>query len=105
MLGGYAMRIVRTLISVSGFSESEARSGLPDLIAELRQRPWIICPDADWDARRSRLVVTTHYEDTDPELSSRGAMDEVQDCVIACLSFASEGIHFDVDESILLPAA
>ena len=97
------MPLVRTNISVLGFNEAEVRSGLHDLVAEFAERPWIIRPSAHWDAKRDRLVVTTHYEGDEPESVSQAALDEVSDCVIACLSFSSEGIHVDIDDFALLP--
>jgi hypothetical protein len=92
------MSLVRTVISVSGFNEAEVQSGLPDLIAEFAERPWIIRPSAHWETTRQRLIVTTHYEGNEPEHDSQAALDEVWDCVIACLSFSSDGIHFDIDD-------
>src|SRR4051812_3525013 len=94
-----AMPFVRTRISVSGFTEAEVRDGVADLLDEFRERPWIIRPSASWDAERSRLVVITHYEGEDAEACGRGASDEVWDCVIACINFSSEAIHFDVEDS------
>jgi len=96
------MPLVRTRMSVSGFTEAEVRDGLDHLLAELRERPWIIRPAASWNADLGRLVVTTHYEGDDPDGCSRAASDEISDCVIACLQFASDGIHFDVEESVVI---
>ncbi len=93
------MPLVRTRISVSGFTEAEVRAGLADLLDEFGERPWIIRPVATWDAERGRLVVTTHYEGEDAEACSRAASDEVWDCVIACIHFSSEGIHLDIEDS------
>jgi len=97
------MPLVRTRISVAGFAEAEVRDGLEHLLAEFRERSWIIQPAAFWDAVRGRLVVTTHYEGADADACGRAASDEVSDCVIACFNFASEGIHFDVEESVVVP--
>jgi|GEM_PF-1394472 len=102
------MPLVRTRISVLGFTEAEVRDGLDHLLAEFRERPWIIRPAASWDSERGRLVVTTHYEGDDAESCSSAVLDEVWDCVIACITFASDGIHFDVEAEIILnsdPAA
>jgi hypothetical protein len=52
------MSHVRTRVSVTGFNEAEVRAGLPHLIEELGQRPWLLKTDAFWDGERSRLVVT-----------------------------------------------
>jgi hypothetical protein len=99
------MPFVRTRISVAGFTEAEVRGGLADLLDELSARSWIIHPTASWDADSERLVVTTHYEGTDAGALSRAASDEVWDCVIACMSFSSEGIQFDIDESSIVQHA
>jgi hypothetical protein len=96
------MPFVRTRITVSGFAEAEVRDGLADLLGEFRERPWIIRPTASWDAERSRLVVTTHYKGNDPDGFGRTASDEVWDCVIACINFSSEGIHFEVEDATVV---
>jgi hypothetical protein len=98
------MPFVRTRISVAGFSEPEVRTGLSALLDEFQHRPWIIQPDASWDSARGRLVVVLHYDGGDAESCGRAAADEVWDCVIACLSFASEGIRFEVEETAVLTA-
>jgi len=97
------MTLVRTRISVAGFSEAKVRDGLDHLLAEFRERPWIIQPTASWDAERGRLVVSSHYEGDDADGLGRVASDEIWDCVIACFNFASEGIHFDIEESAIVP--
>jgi hypothetical protein len=91
------MRIVTSTISVSGFTDAEAAEGIPHLIEEFQHRPWMLNPAAHWDAERSRLVITVGYAGDDREAAVAAATDEVWDCVIACLNFSSEGIHFDVD--------
>ena len=97
--------MVRTCIFVSGFSESEVREGLPDLLDEFAHRPWIVHPEAVWEPATARLAVTVHYEGSDPESSAAGALDEVRDCIIACLSFASDGIHFELGPSVVTSVA
>jgi len=99
------MPFVKIRISVTGFTEAEARDGLVALLDELRSRSWIVHPAASWDADRARLVVTTHYEGTNADFLSRAASDEVWDCVIACVSFSSDGIHFEIDELSVLQYA
>lgn len=96
------MPLVRARISVSGFSEAEIRSGIPDLLDELEHRPWIVSPSASWDSGRQRLVVTVHYEGDDIQFLGRAATDEVWDCVIACINFASEGIEFQQDDVVMI---
>ena len=96
------MPLVPTRSFVFGFTESEVRSGLPDLLAEFQERPWIIRPSASWDAERGRLVITRHYDGEDVDYMGRAASDEVWDWVIACVDFSSEGIQFELEESALV---
>ncbi len=84
---------------MSGFTEAEVLGGLPHLLAEFRERPWIMRPAAAWDSERGRLVVTTHFESENVDCSGIAVLDEVRDCVIASIDFSSEGIHFDLEES------
>jgi hypothetical protein len=95
--GGKKVALVRVSVLVSGFTEEEASLGIPSLVDEFQHRPWIIDPNAVWDGDRARLVVRVHYEGEDVEYFSRAAVDEVWDCVIACISFAGEGIDFELD--------
>lgn len=96
------MGLIRTRILVSGFTEREARDGIPDLLSEFQKRPWIISPEACWSADRRGIIATTHYEGSDPDVCSRAALDEMWDCVIACITFSSDGIEFNVEESVLV---
>jgi hypothetical protein len=96
---------VRTRISVSGFTEAEVRDGIPDLLAEFRERPWMLRPSASWDGHRGRLVVTVEGEGDDPNFWAKANLDQVWDCVIACINFSSEGIHFDVEDSAVVTDA
>ena len=92
------MAFVHVAISVRGFTEAEARSGLPDLLDEFKHRPWLFRPSAVWDAVRSCLVIGVDYEGHDTDLCGRAVLDEVQDCIVACLQTASD-IHFEIDDS------
>jgi len=75
---------------------------LPDLLAEFGERPWLLKPSASWDADCGRLVVTIEREGDDPHRCGEATFDEVWDCVIACIDFSSEGIHFDIEESTVV---
>ena len=102
------MATVRTRISVAGYSEGEVRGGLPHLLDEFRQRPWLLKADAFWDADQSRLVVVVEAAGDDPRIHGGhgGAnFDEVWDCVFACIRFSSEAVRFDVEESVVVPAS
>lgn len=93
---------VRTQVSISGFTEREARDGLDDLRAELAQRPWLLDPSVAWDNGRQCLVVAVTNESASKKFFSRttaAAEDEIWDCVIACLDFSTDGITFTVDSS------
>jgi hypothetical protein len=95
---------VRTQISVTGFTPREIESGLQDLLAELAMRPWLLNAHARWDAERQRLVIVIERECESTAIggATEATLDEVWDCVIACFNFSSEGIHFDVDSSVLV---
>ena len=98
---------VRTQISVAGLTRQEVEAGLQDLLDEFRQRPWLLDARACWDDHRKRLVMLIEREGD--SLAVQGGdtgatLDEVWDCVIACLEFESE-IHFDVDSSVFVRTA
>lgn len=92
---------VRTTITVTGFTETEALGGLPDLLEEFRHRPWMLNPEAFWDSKKSRLVVSVESECGNSQVGreSAGHFDEVWDCVIACIENAGE-IKFEVDSCV-----
>ena len=101
------MTRVRTRIAVTGFTEHEAREGVPHLLEEFGQRPWLLACDARWEAAGSKVTVTVESEGGSLALQGGTAgahLDEVRDCVIACLNFTSEGIHFEVEEATLVGA-
>lgn len=96
---------IRMRITISGFKEDEVRQGLPDLLDEFRQRPYLLKPEAYWDEARQRMVVTVACEGDDPRIEGGvgGAIfDNVWDSVIACLNFTSDGIQFDIEDSVVL---
>ena len=96
------MSKVRTKISVAGFNSEEIAEGFQDFLAEFKERPWLINPQAEWDSDRSLLLVTIESEGDDPKLESDGVFDEVWDCVQACFNFSSERISFDILEAELI---
>ena len=98
------MAFVHVDISVRGFTEAEARSGLRDLLDEFQHRHWLFRPSAVWDAARRCLAVGIDYEGHDTKLCGQAVLDEVRDCVIACLQSASD-IHFEIDDSRFTPVA
>jgi hypothetical protein len=96
------MSKVRTKISVAGFNEDEVAEGLQDFLAELKERPWLTNPQAEWDAKQNLLLVTIETEGDDPKLESESVFDEIWDCVAAYFSFSSERISFDILEAELI---
>jgi len=99
------VRRLRTQISVSGFTQQEVERGLGDLLEEFAQRPWLLAPSARWDDHRKRLIVSVEREGESLAIEggdTGATLDEVWDCVIACLEFESAGIHFDVDSSMFV---
>jgi hypothetical protein len=96
---------IRTQFSVAGFTEVEVQGGLANLREEFGQRPWFLSAEAVWDNSRRLLVIVVEREGQSPEVDGpdvRAALDEVWDCVIACLNFESDGIHFDVESSCIV---
>jgi hypothetical protein len=91
---------MRTTIAVSGFTETEVTEGLPHLLAEFRERPWLLKTDATWDSKTNRLFIIIECEGKNPVLDAEATFDEVWDCVIATMDFVSEQISFDILESV-----
>jgi thioesterase domain-containing protein len=98
------MGFVHVDISVRGFSEAEARTGLPYLLEEFQQRDWLLHPSAVWDGANNRLAIAIDYEGNDTKLCGQAALDEVRNCVVACLQSASD-IHFEIDGAKFTPVA
>ena len=97
-----ALTRIRTRIAVTGFTEAEARKGIPYLLEEFGQRPWFLNCDAKWVAQGSKLVISVESEADSLAVLGEvtGAhLDEVWDCVIACVEFSSDGIRFEVEDS------
>src|SRR5690349_17912361 len=99
------MASVRVTLTVSGITEVEVRNGLPNLLDEFQQRPWIITPNAKWDTDRKLVVISVEYENSDIEGCKRAALDEVRDCLIACIQFSSEKISFEIEDTCSTPIA
>ncbi|MGB8355022.1 MAG: hypothetical protein WCD79_14090 [Chthoniobacteraceae bacterium] len=96
------MAFIRVTIAVRGFTEAEARNGLPDLLDEFQQRPWLFRPGTVWDATRNCISITIDYEGRDIKLCGQAVLDEVWDCVIACMQSTSD-IHFELEGSSFAP--
>ena len=102
---GRAVKRVRTQFSVAGFTQAEVQSGLADLRAEFSQRPWFLPAEVEWDDHRRLLVIVVECEGQSTDVDGpdvRAALDEVWDCVIACLDFESDGVRFDVESTSMV---
>jgi hypothetical protein len=88
---------------VAGFNDAEIAESLQEFLAEFGERPWLINPQAVWDAGQKLLMVTAETEGDDPKLESEGVVDEMRDCVIAYFNFSSERISFNILEAELMP--
>jgi len=95
---GPKMKLIRTYISVSGFSSSEAAEGIPALLEEFRERSYIHASDAQWNAESKTVDLWIEVEGDDPDEWKEFAEDQAWDCVIACINFSSEGITFNTTE-------
>lgn len=87
-------KIYKVKISVSGFTKAQVEEGLPYLLGEFRQRPWLFETQAYWDESTNKLVTIVGY-DLDIRLEE-GVIDEIGDCVIATIQFDKE-IKFDIE--------
>ena len=72
-------------IRIAGFNEARAKEDLPDLLSELRSRPWLIDSQAFWDGSINKPVIIIGYEFEDR--LEDNAFDERSDCVIATMPF------------------
>ena len=96
---------IRTQISVSGIPQAECCDGIPCLVAEFAQRPWLLVAEARWDDQRNCLVVRIEREGSSLEVeggATGATLDEVCDCVFACFRMESGDVRFDVDSSVLV---
>jgi hypothetical protein len=96
------MSWVQTKISVTGFNKAEIINSLQDFFKEFDERPWLLKPQAKWDAEKKVLLVIVETEENDPKLESEGIFDEIWDCVIAYFNFSSEKISFKILEAVLI---
>lgn len=87
-------KIYQVKIKISGFTQAQVQEGLPDLLDEMRRRPWLFDLQAFWDDSTNKLVIAVGYE-FEARLED-GAFDEISDCVIATMEF-DEKISFDIE--------
>lgn len=80
---------------MAALKDANVAEGLPYFRQHLGERPRLLNPHAEWDAKQSRLLVTIETEGDDPTLESEGVFDEVWDCVIAAFD-ASETVSFNI---------
>jgi len=89
-------KIYKVKISVTGLTRAQAEEGLPYLIDEYHQRPWLFETEAYWDETTNKLITIVGY-DLEIRLEE-GALGEVRDCVIATMQFDRE-IKFCVEKT------
>ena len=89
---------IRVIIVVRGPTKAEVVAGLPDLLDEFKQRDWLTRVSASWEAARGGLAITIECEGNDPKLCGDTVLDEVRDCVVACLE-SSTDICYEIVES------
>jgi hypothetical protein len=87
-------KIYKVKIQISGFTKAQAEEGLPDLLDEIRSRPWRFDSQAYWEASTNKLVIIVGYEFE--ERLEDGVFDEISDCVIATMDF-DEKVAFDIE--------
>jgi len=85
--------ISKVKIIISGFTKTQVEDGLPSLLNEFGQRPWLFNTQAFWDDSINKLVIIVGYE-FEVNLED-GAFDEISDCVIANMNFDNK-IEFDI---------
>jgi hypothetical protein len=93
------MNDVPVRIRVRGLSEAEASAGLSHLREEFQHRPWLRLPRADWDSARRELAIIVNYPGEDSKRCAEAALDEIRDCVVACLQFSSD-IQFELEHPV-----
>ena len=86
----------RITIEVTGFSQNEAITGIPVLLAELRERPWLEHPKALWDETAECIRLQIDRDQEDGDQNGQGTLDEVWDCVIATITFSSARVAFSL---------
>ena len=75
---------------------------VPRLLREFHERPWLMNPQAEWEAEQKVLLITIETEGDDAKLQSEGVLDEIRDCVIAYFNFSSERVCFNILEAALI---
>ncbi|MDQ2692261.1 MAG: hypothetical protein M3Y68_09535, partial [Chloroflexota bacterium] len=55
-------KIYKVKIKISGFTKAQVENDLPDLLNEIRNRPWLLASQAFWDDSISKLVIIVGYE-------------------------------------------
>lgn len=93
---------IKTIISLAGLAEGDAREGVPGLLRGLRREPRVAAADAAWDAGGSCLVVTVEAfvdgEATDADEAEN--FHRVWRCAVRCFGGAPAVLRFDIDGSV-----
>ena len=90
------MNQVRTEVTISGLLKSEVDEGIADLRKEFANRPWLLNAKTSWEG--DLFVVTVDREGSDSKVAGLATIDEVWDCIIACLAYSTD-LHFEVRRS------
>lgn len=97
------MKQIQTRITVRGISEAVVLNGLADLMHEFEQRPWMGDVRSIWDSKRVALNIDVEGEGEDAESIGQGVLDEVADCIVACICLTDETVSFDIEWSEIKP--
>jgi hypothetical protein len=74
-------KIYMVKVSISGFTKTQVEDGLPSLLYEFGQRPWLFSTQALWEDSINKLVILVGYESE--ERLEDGAFDEISE-LCAC---------------------
>lgn len=89
---------IRVTIVVRGPTRAEVAGFLPELPDEFKERESLTRASTSWDTSRGGLAVTIDCEDQDTTVCADTILDEVRDCVVACLP-SSTDIWFLIADS------
>jgi hypothetical protein len=95
--------ILKSIVTIAGCREGEARAATPRLLARLRSDAAVACASAEWEAARSCLVVTVESSVAGPagDADEADNFHRVWRAAVGCLGGA-EAFRFDLDGSIEL---
>lgn len=86
--------IYKVKVTVSGFAKEQIVEGLPALLDEFKNRPWLLEAEAYLDEANKLLIVIAGHE-IDFRIEDR-TFEEVFDCIFATMNFDKK-INFDIE--------